>query len=291
MTTPSLTGRNCLITGATGGLGGPLARAFWSAGACVALTGRDAAQLDRLRGELALSAQGGQKVVAIAADLAGGGAVQLVDRVEAQLGGLTVLVNNAAMQGPIGPAWENDLPQWERTIRTNLVAPFELCAAVLPGMLQRGRGKIINISGGGATSSRPHFSAYAASKAALVRLTEVLADETRGRGVDVNAIAPGAMNTRMTAEVVSAGAAKAGQDEYQRACKQAQSGGASPERAAALAVFLASAQSDGITGRLISALWDPWEELPGHLDEIRTSDIYTLRRIVPSDRGKDWGTK
>jgi 3-oxoacyl-[acyl-carrier protein] reductase len=137
----------------------------------------------------------------------------------------------------------------------------------------------------------PRISAYAASKAAVVRFAETLAEEARNDNIFVNAIAPGALNTRLLDEVLEAGPEKVGQDFYNRAVKQKEHGGAPIERGADLAVFLASSASDGITGKLISAIWDPWETLPNHLAALSQTDIYTLRRIVPKDRGQDWGDK
>jgi NAD(P)-dependent dehydrogenase (short-subunit alcohol dehydrogenase family) len=145
------------------------------------------------------------------------------------------------------------------------------------------------LSGGGATSPMPMISAYAASKAGIVRFIETIAGELRDYHIDVNAIAPGALNTRMLDEILVAGPEKVGQAYYDRCLKQRDSGGAPMENAAQLAVFLGAPLSDGITGKLISAVWDPWEDLPQHLNELNATDIYTLRRIVPKDRGMDWG--
>jgi NAD(P)-dependent dehydrogenase (short-subunit alcohol dehydrogenase family) len=136
----------------------------------------------------------------------------------------------------------------------------------------------------------PRISAYAASKAAIVRFAETLAEEVRDDHIDVNSIAPGALNTRLLDQVLEAGPSRVGDGFYTRAVKQKQEGGAPIERGAELAVFLASAASDGVTGKLISAVWDPWEEFSTRKQELNT-DIYTLRRIVPKDRGMDWGDK
>ena len=176
---------------------------------------------------------------------------------------LDVLVNNAGMLTPIGKVWDNDWHAWEMTIRVNLLAPVELCRACVPWMSERRQGKIINISGGGATRPRPHFSAYATAKAGLVRFSETLAHEVRDRQVQVNCVAPGAMNTEMLQAVLRAGPEHVGALEYAEALKQAETGGTLPQRAAELCVFLASAASDGITGTLLSAVWDPWESLAG----------------------------
>jgi NAD(P)-dependent dehydrogenase (short-subunit alcohol dehydrogenase family) len=155
-------------------------------------------------------------------------------------------------------------------------------------MRRNGYGKIVNLSGGGATSARPFFTAYAASKAAVVRFTETIAVELRGTGIDVNAIAPGALNTRMLGQTVAAGPERVGKPEFAQVLKQKETGGSSPETAAELCVYLCSAAADGITGRLISAVWDAWPTLHERRDELNGTDIYTLRRIVPEDRDKSW---
>ena len=159
----------------------------------------------------------------------------------------------------------------------------------VPHMKGLGHGKIIQLSGGGATNPLPFISAYAASKAAIVRYAETLAEEVRDAGIDVNCIAPGALNTRLLDEVLVAGPEKVGKSFYERAMKQKESGGAPLEVGARLATFLASSDSDGITGKLISAVWDPWNTFTAHIAELSDTDVYTLRRIVPADRGMDWG--
>ena len=146
------------------------------------------------------------------------------------------------------------------------------------------------MSGGGATNPLPNISAYAASKAAVVRLMETLAEELKAFHVDVNAIAPGALATRLVDEVLAAGPEKVGAAFFEKNKQWKEKGAVPLELGARLAVYLASAESDGITGKLISAQWDPWEKLHEFKTDLN-SDIYTLRRIVPKDRGKTWGDK
>ena len=148
-------------------------------------------------------------------------------------------------------------------------------------------GVIINFSGGG-EGAFSRFSAYAASKGGVVRFTETLAEEVKDFGVRVNAIAPGAVNTKLLEEVLEAGPEKVGQEFYERSKKQKEDGGVSPEKAAELCLFLASDKSRGLTGRILSAVWDDFENLPEHISEIMNSDIYTFRRIKPIDRGYGW---
>ena len=282
--------RYCLITGATRGFGAVLAREFWEAGASLALIARSRDGLERLVANLGKRSQ--QEVITLTADLANPEATgKIVSPVRGKFPRLDVLINNAAIQGPIGSFWENDWEEWVKTIQVDLLSPIALCRAVSPWMIEQGGGSIINLSGGGATGPRANFTAYSTAKTALVRFSETLADELRPHNVRVNCVAPGAMNTAMLNEVVGRGADAAGQKEYAQAVKVKQSGGASMQRVAQLCLFLVSDAARGISGKLISAVWDPITSLPEHLDELSGSDIYTLRRIVPTDRGKTWGNE
>jgi 3-oxoacyl-[acyl-carrier protein] reductase len=207
----------------------------------------------------------------------------------AQLGGCHILVNNAGVYGPKGEIESIDWVDWIRAIEINIFGSILMSRAVLPHFKTQGYGKIIQLSGGGATSPMPRLSAYAVSKAAIVRYAETLAEEVRGTGIDVNAIAPGALNTRMLDEILAAGPDKVGKDFYERSLKQKETGGAGLNKGADLALFLASHASDGITAKLISAVWDDWHEWPKHLDQLSASDAYTLRRVSGRDRGMEWG--
>ena len=283
-----LHGRQALVTGGTRGLGLEIARLFWSEGANLIVVARDARELDRLREALQPQAAAGQVLDVLSADLSSDSGLRSVLEQMARRCGVEVLVNNAAVQGPIGKLWECDWQAWETAVKLDLLVPVQLCQAAVPAMLRRKKGSIINLSGGGATGPRENFSAYASAKTALVRFTETLAAEVKSHGIRVNAVAPGAMNTSMMRETVSAGPERAGAD-YQHALQTMEKdSGATARRAAELCLFLATDESAGITGRLLSAVWDPWQRLAEHIREIEGSDIYTLRRIVPKDRGQEW---
>jgi NAD(P)-dependent dehydrogenase (short-subunit alcohol dehydrogenase family) len=285
-----LAGRTALITGGTQGLGLEIARAYLGAGvAGICVCGRDADTLQSAMAELHDAAGSEQRVLGEIADVSSPADVEeLVAAASAGLGGITILVSNAGVYGPKGTIDRIDWHEWVRAVEINLFGSVLPARALFPHFVERGYGKIVQLSGGGATNPLPGLSAYAASKAAIVRFAETLAEELREHRVDVNAIAPGALNTRMLDEVLSAGPEAVGQAFYERALEQQRSGGVPLQRGAELAVFLASAASDGVTGKLLSAVWDPWAELAKHRVDL-DSDVYTLRRIVPADRGLGWG--
>ena len=286
--TAPLRDRYCLITGSTGGLGAALTRAFWEGGAHLLLVARNAADLDRQASSL--ESRPGQLALRFAADLAQPEEVQrLGESLRSQVPRLDVLINNAAIQGPIGPLWRNEWHSWLAAVQVDLLAPAALCHIAAPWMIESGGGAIINISGGGASGPRPNFSAYATAKSGLVRFSETLAQELQPYNVSVNCVAPGAMNTRMLEEIIRSGADVSGASEYQQASRLRREGSSSPDNVARLCLFLASVEARGITGKLISAAWDPWPSLLQHSADLSGSDVYTLRRIVPRDRGLPWG--
>jgi 3-oxoacyl-[acyl-carrier protein] reductase len=287
-----LAGKKAIITGANQGLGFEIAKKYVQAGADVMLCARSASLLDAARAELEAMATPGQKIAAHVADVSAEADVQVVvAKTLKELGGCHILVNNAGIYGPKGEIESVDWAEWVKAIEINVYGSILMCRVLLPHFKAQRYGKVIQLSGGGATNPLPRISAYAVSKAAIVRFAETLAEEVRGTGIDVNAIAPGALNTRMLDEILQAGPEKVGQAFYDRSLKQKESGGAPLDKGADLALFLASAASDGITAKLISAVWDDWEHWPDHLDELSSSDAYTLRRIAGRDRGFTWGDK
>jgi len=280
--------KTVLITGATRGLGAKIAEHFWHAGANLILVSRTQSMLEKLREQLFLTKMLNQTIKIFSVDLSVAAQTEkFIQHIPQKK--IDVLINNAAIQGPIGPVWENDWEKWQAALQVNLLSPVMLCRAIVPNMLQQYSGKIINLSGGGAANVRPNFSAYAVAKAGLVRFSEILAEEVKGHNIDVNCIAPGVMNTELLSEIVMAGKEKTGEIEFQQAQQKILNNENSFDRAVALCLFLASAQSNGVTGKLISAVWDPWHTLPTYINEIKNSDIYTLRRITPRDRDKSWG--
>ncbi|MBD3182918.1 SDR family NAD(P)-dependent oxidoreductase [Candidatus Poribacteria bacterium] len=272
-----LEGKKAIIAGGSGGIGHNITRCFLENGATVIACGRSFKTLIDTQTQLSHIAP---SLYTYSMDVS---EIQHVDAFfnwyQNAFDSLDILINCAGIQMPIGKTWEVDPRDWLYNLQVNLFGTFNMASKAIPIMLDFGKGKIINFSGGGATSPRPNFSAYASSKAGVVRFTETLAHELKGKNIDVNAIAPGAVNTRMLSEVIQAGREQVGKREYEDALKRQQEGGAPPDLAAELALFLASDESDGITGRLISAIWDNWHSLTEKINAIQESPLYTLRRI------------
>lgn len=287
----SLTGRTALITGASHGLGSAIAEHFLADGANVVLCGRNAGDLEAQHKRLA-AAYGADHVWAQPADISSKSDVDaLFDAALSHLSRLDILVNNAGVYGPMGPIDAVDWDEWVQAIAINLIGTAYCTRKAVTIFKPQRYGKILMLSGGGATNPLPGISGYAASKAAIVRFTETLALETREWNIDVNAIAPGALMTRLTDQLIAAGPERVGATLHARMVKLKQEGGTPLALGAALCGYLASAESDGLTGRLIAAPWDPWPFSEDQRREIAESDIYTLRRIVPKDRGKAWGDR
>jgi NAD(P)-dependent dehydrogenase (short-subunit alcohol dehydrogenase family) len=284
-----LKGKRALVTGASQGLGLAIAHAFLAEGASIAICARSQADLGLAREQLIAAAGSEARVMAQVTDVSRPDEVRrLVSQTVRQLGGLDVLVCNAGIHGPKGPVEDVDWDEWMNALSVNLYGSVLACREVLPHMKSQRHGKIILLSGGGATKPMPNMSAYAASKAAVVRFGETLADEVRDFGIQVNSVAPGSLNTRLLMDVIDAGPGKVGVAFHKKLLAQRESGGEPLSRGASLCVFLASSESDGISAKLISAIWDPWETLAEHSKDLQTTDIYTLRRIIPDDRGRKW---
>jgi len=276
--TVQLQDKVAIITGAGRGTGRAIALAYAREGAHIVAVARTLEEIQQTAQEV----QGlGRRALAVRADVSRNSEVEaMVSAALGEFGRIDILVNCAGVYGPIGPLGVLDPEEWLQTIAVNLGGTFHCCRAVLPAIIRQRYGRIINLSGGGATAPRPNFSAYAVSKAAVVRLTETLAEEVRPYGIQVNAIAPGGVNTRLIDAVLTAGEA-AGKEALEEAKRLKAGQGTPPEEVAALAVFLASDASQGLTGRLISVVWDDWRSMASRIDRIMASDFYTLRRTVP----------
>jgi NAD(P)-dependent dehydrogenase (short-subunit alcohol dehydrogenase family) len=246
---------------------------FAQAGARVALLSRSQAELDLAKLEIE---QAGGNALRIRADVRDLEQVQAaVERTRVVFGGIDVLIANAGVQGPVGPFLTTRPKHWNETIEINLIGSINACRAALPPMIDKRSGKIILIAGGGSGHSRPNFSAYASSKAAIVRFAECLADEVRDHNVQVNCISPGEAYTHMTDEILHAGEERAGRREIEEAERVRVTGGIAPEKQIQLALFLASERANHISGKLIHVN-DDWRRFEH--DNMKP-ELYTLRRV------------
>jgi short-subunit dehydrogenase len=187
---------------------------------------------------------------------------------------IDILINNAGIWGPIGNFEKTKWSEWIEAININLIASIYLIKAILPSMKKNNFGRIIQLSGGGATAPMPNFSSYAVSKTGIVRFVESIAEECRRFDISINSVAPGAMNTRMLDIALKAGRKKVGL-HYNKLLKQKKDGGAGFNRAVGLINFLII--NGKISGKLISAIWDPWDK-KNFFKKLKDKDIYTLRR-------------
>ncbi len=266
--------RVALITGGGRGIGRAIARAYAAEGAMLALAARTNAELSATADEV--RAEFGSEVTTVITDVRDREQVEnAVSHTLERFGTIDVMVNNAGNTGEIGQLWKLDPERWANVISVHVLGTYYGCRAVIPEMLERGRGRIVNMSGVGG----PNDTSYDAAKTAIVNMTENLSVELTGTGVTVNAISPGSIHTRMWEEVRDMALAAGDMEMYEKGVQVTSGGGASIERAAELAVLLGSDACGGLSGRLIRAALDAFEEIPARVDEIMSTDALLLRRV------------
>ena len=267
-----------VITGGSQGIGRCMAIEFAKLGATVIICARTKKDVDQTSAEI--SALGGY-CEGFELDVSNSKKVkEFFNVIIKKYQTIDVLINCAGIYGPIGSLEINDPNLWERTIKINLLGTVYCIRNVIPIMKERKMGKIITLSGQGVGGRYmdPYFSAYIASKSAIVGLTEALAKELKEYNIQINAIAPGPVNTRFLDQVL--GAKKwVGKKVFEKARKQHVEGGTSPNAAAQLAIFLARDESNYITGKLLSAVWDDYKSFDTKRDKLEKTSLYNLRRI------------
>lgn len=266
-------GKNILVTGAGRGLGKRFALGFAKLGARVGLLARSKGEIDAAHLEIE---HGGGNALRLRSDVCDLEQLSTaVDRMKVYYGPIDAVICAAGVLGPIGPFLHSSAKAWNDTLQTNLVGVANTCRAVLPGMAQRRSGKIVVLTGPGAESSRPNFSAYAVSKTGAARLVEVLAEELRDSNVQINAVSPGSTYTSTTDEILHA-AEHLNSKEVDAASQTRATGGTSPELQMDLLQFLLADSSNHISGKMLF-VHDDWKRLA---QGSASGGLYTLRRVV-----------
>jgi NAD(P)-dependent dehydrogenase (short-subunit alcohol dehydrogenase family) len=279
-------GQVAVVTGGGRGLGREVASRLAAEGVRVAVAARTQ---DELLETVRLIEEAGGEALQVTTDVADAAAVQtMISQVERDLGPVDLLVNGAAVIAPLGPAWEVSADQWWRLLEINLRGSFLCARAVLTKMTDRRRGRIVNVASGAGLVPPPYGSAYVTSKAALIRLTEALALETKEYGIALFAIDPGWMSTAMTHELTYS-------EQGKKWTPWAPSmfgtkAHVSPERAAELIVTLASGRADSLSGRFLS-IWDDVENLISNADDIVREDLHSMRLRTGGHGQKSSGSK
>ena len=283
-----LSGKNILVTGGSLGIGFAIAEACVRNGAGVMIVAREKQALDAARESLA-KIDGAATVAAVTGDVSDAESVQnIFESFTSTFGCLDGVVNSAGIYGPIGTIADVDPDEWLKAIHVNLFGSFLVARAACSRMRTSGGGRIVLLSGGGAATPFPNYTAYATSKIGVVRLVETIAIEMAPYNIEVNALAPGFVATRLHEQTLAAGADAAGQAFLDTTKKQLAGGAVPPSIAANASVLLLSDAAKGITGKFVAAPYDGWKDWPAHVSQLQETDIFTLRRILPKERGMDW---
>lgn len=266
--------KSCVITGASDGLGLEIAKKFISEGYNVAICARNEKKLKNSVDDLLKIKKENQIILSSSLDVSNELNVnEFIKYCIKYFIKVDVLINCAGIYGPFDKIEDTNSEEWKKCIDINLMGPYYTMKYVIPHMKENKRGKIINIAGGGATQPMPFISSYAASKCAIVRLTETVSKEVKDFNIDVNSISPGLLETNMYTQAIDAGPEKIGKEFFDKITNQEKT---PLSKAANLCYYLASKESDGITGKLISAVWDNYRNFT---KEDLKNDKYTLRRI------------
>jgi len=283
-------GKTVIITGASRGIGYEVAKNYLKFGANLMICSKDPKNIKKSYLKLKKIKKSYQKLYYQVTDISSPEDINLlINQTIKKLKKIDILINNAGIYGPRGIIEKVNWNEWVKTIEVNLFGPVLLCRSVIPHFKKRNKGKIIQLSGGGVAGPLPRISGYAISKIGVVRFMENLSEEVKKYNIDINTVAPGAINTGMIKEILKEGPKNIGTYYYKKALVQKKEGGTSYNKATDLILFLGSKYSDGIKGKLISALWDDWKNWSKYIKILQNSDLYTLKRINSKDRGFNWG--
>ena len=275
-----------IITGGSRGIGKAIAERFAQEGCNLMLASRTKSELEETAESL--KKQFSVNVNSYQTDIGNENEVtSMVLQTIQKFDKIDILVNNAAIIGPMGEISKINGQEFFNTLQNNIGGTVFCTKAVIPYMKSQKLGCIINLSGGGGLYPLPYYDAYSASKAAIVRLTENFALELDEFNINVTAISPGAVNTKMFDEQLKADKNSIGEKNWQELQDRLSSGGAPIDKAPELALFIASQNRKEFNGRVISAIWDDWENISDQKEKIIDTDIFQMRRVIPKDREVD----
>ena len=275
-----------IVTGGSRGIGKAIAERFAQEGCNLMLASRTKSELEKTAESI--KKQFSVNISSYQTDIGNENEVaSMVQKTIAEFGKIDILINNAAIVGPTGEISQINGREFFNTLKNNIGGTVFCTKAVIPHMKSQKRGCIINLSGGGGLYPLPYYDAYSASKAAIVRLTENFALELEKFNIFVTAISPGAVNTKMFDEQLKIGKNTIGEKNWQALQDRLASGGDSIDKASELALFIACQNRKELNGRVISAIWDNWENISKQKEKIIDTDVFQMRRIVPKDREID----
>ena len=281
-----------IITGASRGIGFEISKQFLIDGINISICSRNKKNLIKAKKQLDKFNIKKKIIITNQIDVSIESQVKkLVKKTYKKFKQIDIIVNNAGVYGPMGPIEKINKLKWKNALNINLLGAFYLLFHGIPILKKNNYSKFIQLSGGGATNPTPFINSYGASKAAVVRLMESISIEVKKYKIDINSVAPGPINTQMLDEVIKSGPKIVGKKVFQKALKQKKNGGTAYKPCMELISFLASDKSNGITGKLISALWDNWKIWPKHLKKVSNKDAYALRRMVGKSVGFSLGDK
>lgn len=266
--------------GANGGLGASISKSFVANGWSVFLLARNKKKLELLKNQLDQLRTNTQIIEIYQVDVKQQTQVdKALDFFIERYGPPLRLVNNVGENGPLGKLENVTWGDWVEGFSTNIFSFVYFMQRVIPLMKAQNYGRIVTLSGGGATAPLPYISSYAASKAALIRLVETLALEVKDYDIQINAVAPGVMKSSITEEYLSHDSILP--KEFTKKIREAfNQSDEIIKKATDLIFYLCTQQKNFISGKLISSLWDPWPFEEGFITHINQSDTYTLRRLT-----------
>ncbi len=281
-----LNNKVAIITGGSRGIGRAIAERFAQEGCNLMLASRTNSELEEtaesIKKHFSVNVSSYQTNIGNENEV-----IAMVQQTISELGRIDILVNNAAIIGPMGEISKINGQEFFNTLKNNIGGTVFCTKAVIPYMKSQKQGCIINLSGGGGLHPLPYYDAYSASKAAIVRLTENFALELDEYNINVTAISPGAVNTKMFDEQLKADKNSIGEKNWQELQDRLSSGGAPIDKAPELALFIAIQNRREFNGRVISAIWDDWKNISNQKEKIIDTDIFQMRRIIPKDRDLD----